>query len=89
MSGPGDREPGLRRGASVPLRDQGEVIGTVLRTQDGVKPLYVSVGHRVTLDGARRQILALAPRHRLPEPVRAAHAEVNRLRRETPGRRSG
>jgi deoxyribonuclease V len=83
------REPGLRRGASVPLRDQGEVIGTVLRTQDGVKPLYVSVGHRVTLDGARRQILALAPRHRLPEPVRAAHAEVNRLRRESSGRRSG
>jgi deoxyribonuclease V len=79
------REPGPRRGASTRLRHEGEVIGTVLRTQDGVKPVYVSVGHRVTLDAARRQILALAPRHRLPEPVRAAHAEVNRLRRECTG----
>jgi deoxyribonuclease V len=76
------REPGSRRGASTQLRDGGEVIGTVLRTQDGVKPVYVSVGHRVTLAAARRAVLALAPRHRLPEPIRAAHAEVNRLRRE-------
>jgi deoxyribonuclease V len=79
------REPGLSRGASAALRHEGEVIGTVLRTQDGVKPVYVSVGHRVTLAAARRTILALAPRHRLPEPVRAAHAEVNRLRRERAG----
>lgn len=76
------REPGPRRGASTRLRDEGEVIGRVLRTQDGVKPVYVSVGHRVTLAAARRAVLALAPRHRLPEPIRAAHAEVNRLRRE-------
>jgi deoxyribonuclease V len=76
------RTPGARRGACAQLRDRGEVIGTVLRTQAGVKPIYVSVGHRVTLAGARRWVLALAPRHRLPEPIRAAHAEVNRLRRE-------
>jgi deoxyribonuclease V len=76
------REPGPRRGASTQLRDGAEVIGTVLRTRDGVKPVYVSVGHRVTLAAARRWVLALAPRHRLPEPIRAAHAEVNRLRRE-------
>jgi deoxyribonuclease V len=82
------REPGSRRGASTQLRHEGEVIGTVLRTQDGVKPIYVSVGHRVTLAAARRQVLALAPRHRLPEPIRAAHAEVNRLRREGGGRSS-
>jgi deoxyribonuclease V len=75
------REPGPRRGASTQLRDGGEVIGTVLRTQHGVKPVYVSVGHRVTLAAARRLVLALAPRHRLPEPIRAAHAEVTRLRR--------
>jgi deoxyribonuclease V len=77
------REPGPRRGASTQLRDGAEVIGTVLRTQAGVKPVYVSVGHRVTLAAARRWVLALAPRHRLPEPIRAAHAEVNRLRRES------
>jgi deoxyribonuclease V len=83
------REPGPRRGAATQLRHEGEVIGTVLRTQDGVKPVYVSVGHRVTLAAARRQVLALAPRHRLPEPVRAAHAEVNRLRRQAAQPRSG
>jgi len=76
------REPGPRRGASVRLRDGGETLGCVLRTRDGVKPVYVSVGHRVSLASARRIVLGLAARHRLPEPVRAAHAEVNRLRRE-------
>jgi deoxyribonuclease V len=83
------REPGPRRGASTQLRDGGEVIGMVLRTQDGIRPLYVSVGHRVTLAAARHWVLALAPHHRLPEPIRAAHAEVNRLRRETPRSRTG
>ena len=75
------REPGARRGSHVQLRDEGEVIGEVVRTREGVKPVFVSVGHRVSLASARRWILRLAPRHRLPEPVRAAHEEVNRLRR--------
>lgn len=80
------REPGPRRGAHVPLRDAGEVIGEVLRTREGVKPVYVSVGHRIALASARRQVLRLAPRFRLPEPTRVAHREVNRLRRESPPR---
>lgn len=75
------REPGPRRGAATRLLHEGEVIGCVLRTQPGVKPVYVSVGHRVSLPTARRLVLALARRHRLPEPVREAHLEVNRLRR--------
>ena len=74
------REPGPRRGASTRLLDDGEVIGRVLRTRQGVRPIFVSVGHRVSLDSARRQVLRLAPRYRVPEPIRAAHAEVNRLR---------
>jgi len=76
------REPGSRRGAHVALRDAGERIGEVVRTQAGVAPVYVSVGHRVSLPTARRLVLRFAPRFRLPEPTRAAHAEVNRLRRE-------
>lgn len=76
------REPGPRRGATTRLVDEGETIGCVLRTRPGVKPVFVSIGHRVSLASARRLVLALASRHRLPEPVRAAHAEVNRLRRE-------
>jgi deoxyribonuclease V len=75
------REPGPRRGAHTRLRDGGEVIGEVVRTRSGVKPVFVSVGHRVCLETARRSVLRLAVRYRLPEPVRAAHREVNRLRR--------
>jgi deoxyribonuclease V len=75
------REPGPRRGAHTRLRDGGEVIGEVVRTRSGVKPVFVSVGHRISLETARRTALRLAPRYRLPEPVRAAHREVNRLRR--------
>ena len=73
-------EPGPRRGAHRRLVDGGEVIGEVVRTRDGVKPVYVSVGHRVSLETARRWVLRLS-RTRLPETTRAAHAEVNRLRR--------
>lgn len=75
------REPGPRRGAHTRLLDGGEVIGEVVRTRTGVKPVFVSVGHRISLATARRAVLRLAPRYRLPEPVRAAHREVNRLRR--------
>lgn len=75
------REPGPRRGASTRLLDGDEVIGRALRTRAGVKPIFASVGHRVSLATAERQLLRLAPRYRLPEPIRAAHAEVNRLRR--------
>jgi deoxyribonuclease V len=79
------REPGSRRGAHAALRDGGEVIGEVVRTQPFVAPVYVSVGHRVSLATARRLALRFAPRFRLPEPTRAAHVEVNRLRRERAG----
>ncbi|MCH8051700.1 MAG: endonuclease V, partial [Chloroflexi bacterium] len=66
-------EPG-RRGSKVELRQGGEVIGAVLRTRDGVKPIYVSVGHKIGLDAAVQWALRLAPRFRLPEPIRAADA---------------
>jgi len=75
------REPAQRRGSHVALRDGGETIGEVVRTRAGAKPVFVSPGHRVSLATARRWVLRLAPRYRLPEPVRAAHDEVNRLRR--------
>jgi deoxyribonuclease V len=65
----------------VRLTNAGETIGEVVRTRDGVNPVYVSIGHRVSQATARRWVLRLAPHHRLPEPSRAAHAEVNRLRR--------
>lgn len=66
-------EPGPERGASSPLLDGNEQIGAVLRTRPGVRPLFVSVGHRVTLGDALRLTLACAVRFRLPEPTRRAH----------------
>lgn len=66
-------EPGSARGAWVPLQDQGEVIGAVVRTQAKVKPLYISPGHRITLEEAVRYVLACGRGYRLPEPTRLAH----------------
>jgi deoxyribonuclease V len=66
------RLPG-RKGAWVPLVDKGETIGAVLRTRTGVTPLYVSIGHRVTLAAAVRWVMACTTRYRLPETTRWAH----------------
>jgi deoxyribonuclease V len=63
---------GDERGEWAPLTDQGEVIGRVLRTRTGVKPVFVSVGHRIGLDRASAQVLRLCRQFRLPETVRAA-----------------
>jgi len=67
------RAPRDRRGAWAPLVDGGEVIGAVLRTRAGVKPLYVSIGHRVSLETAVRWVMACVTRYRLPETTRWAH----------------
>ena len=64
--------PGPRRGDASPLTDGGEIIGRVLRTRDGVKPVFVSVGHRTDLDSACRNVLDLTPEFRLPETTRRA-----------------
>lgn len=61
------------RGASVPLRADGETIGAVVRTRPGVKPLYISVGHRIGLRAAVDWVLRLTHGLRLPEPTRLAH----------------
>ncbi len=73
-------EPGRERGSSTPLVDQGEVIGSVLRTQTDTNPLYVSTGHRVSLQTAEQWILQLATTYRQPEPIRRANELVNQSR---------
>ncbi|MGI5213944.1 endonuclease V [Plantactinospora sp. CA-290183] len=76
-------EPGPGRGAWSALRDGTEEVGRVLRTRDGVRPVFVSVGHRMSLDNACAQVLRLTPRYRLPETTRQAdrlcRAELRRL----------
>jgi len=74
------REPARARGSWSDLRDGGEVIGRVLRTRDGVAPLFVSAGHKISLDAATALVLECAPRYRLPETTRQAHKLVNELR---------
>ncbi|WP_350277168.1 deoxyribonuclease V [Kribbella sp. HUAS MG21] len=65
-------ELGSERGATAALVDNDETVGTALRTQNGIKPVYVSVGHRVSLATAVAHVLHLAPRYRLPETTRLA-----------------
>lgn len=72
--------PGLRRGKRVSLGDGGEIIGSVLRTQDRIQPVFVSVGHRVDLRSAERLVLRCATRYRLPEPTRLADRLVRRVK---------
>ena len=66
-------EPMQRRGAWVPLRDKGETIGAVLRSRAGTRPIYVSIGHRLSLPVAVRYVMACTTRFRLPETTRWAH----------------
>jgi deoxyribonuclease V len=74
-------EPGAARGSAAALRDGDETIGLALRTREGVKPVYVSVGHRCRLPDAAALVLACGAGRRLPEPTRLAHEYVNQLRR--------
>lgn len=77
--------PGQERGASKPLLDGTEVIGRVVRTQAGISPVYVSIGHRIELMQAVRLVLACCTQFRLPEPTRRAHQFVTRTARMTFG----
>jgi deoxyribonuclease V len=70
------------RGSHAPLRDGAEVIGAAVRTRQDVAPIYVSIGHRISLATAIAWTLRLCPRYRLPESTRQADQLVNRLRRE-------
>jgi deoxyribonuclease V len=75
------QEPGPSRGAHVRLYHEAEVIGAVLRTRDGVNPVYVSIGHRVDLERAIDFVLHCCTRYRLPEPLRWAHQLASGERR--------
>jgi len=74
------------KGSRVPLEDEktGEVIGTVLRSRTDVKPLFVSPGHRVSIETAPEVVLSCCTRYRLPEPTRAAHNMVTELKKTMP-----
>ncbi len=70
-------EPGYRKGARVRWHYRNRTVGMVVRTRDGVKPVYVSVGHLVSLEEAVSIVLGCTTRYRLPEPIRQAHRRVS------------
>jgi deoxyribonuclease V len=65
-------EPGPNRGDRAPLVDRGDVVGAALRTQHGVRPVYVSPGHRIGVEQASNLVLSLCSEYRLPDPLRRA-----------------
>ena len=75
-------ELGARAGSFAWLIDRGERVGVALRTCGGVRPIYVSPGHRVGLIAAIRLALAAVTKHRVPEPTRLADIVARRMKRE-------
>ncbi|MEU9295122.1 endonuclease V [Streptomyces sp. NPDC048266] len=78
-------QPGTARGEFAPLLADGEEVGRALRTQAGVKPVFVSVGHRVSLANACAHTLHLTPRFRQPETTRLADSLCRRALKEALG----
>jgi len=62
-----------QRGAWQPLLDNDETIGAVLRTRVNVKPVYISIGHRISLETAIAYVMRCTTRYKLPETTRQAH----------------
>lgn len=73
-------EPGEQAGSVSPLiADEGDRIGDVLRTKTGVKPVFISPGHKISFDTATRLAMQCTRGHRIPEPTRLAHEVVSGL----------
>ena len=66
-------DPSPKRGSYAWLRDEGQVIGAVVRTRSRVKPVFVSIGHKTRLENAINLVLRCGAGYRLPEPTRWAH----------------
>lgn len=75
-------QPGIEKGSTSDLFFRGEIVGTVLRSRSGIKPVFVSVGYGIELAKAVEIILSCCQRYRLPEPIRRAHTLANMARRE-------
>ena len=65
-------EPDIEKGSFSHLKDGDETIGAVVRTRSGVRPLFISIGHRINLEDSIRIVLKCCHRYRLPEVIRRA-----------------
>lgn len=75
------KEPGVKKGSRSPLKYEGRIVGAVLRTQTGVKPIFVSPGHRIDLEDSIEILLRSTGKFRLPEPVRNADILSKKIKR--------
>ena len=74
-------EPGRKRGSKSALMYKGQLVGNVLRSKDGVRPLFVSPGHMVDFQDAVDLVLSCAKGYRLPEPTRTADLETKKAKK--------
>lgn len=72
-------EPPPNRGDYADLVDKGEIIGAILRTRSGVKPVFISVGHLADLKSAIALVTRCTGKYRLPEPIRLAHQAAGKF----------
>ena len=75
---------GKEAGSYAELFDNGELVGAALRTKSGVKPIYVSVGHKIDLASAMQWVTNCCHGYRLPEPTRLAHLAAGGMLRPEP-----
>ena len=76
------KQPDQEKGSTTPLIDKGEIVGSLLRTRTGVKPVFVSVGHLIDLVTAVKLTLKCATQYRLPEPTRLADRLVAQIKKD-------
>ena len=74
------KDPPAQKGSYSLLKDDNDVIGAAVRTRTNVKPVFVSVGNKCTLEDAIRIVLSCTTRFRIPEPTRLAHQLVGRVK---------
>lgn len=74
--------PGKKKGMYSLLKDKGEIVGAVLRTKEGVSPVFISPGYKIDLPTSIKILLKCVVEYRLPEPLRQAHIYANKLKKE-------
>ncbi len=75
-------EPMMTKGAISPLIYQDRIVGNVVRTKNNIKPVYISIGNRISLKDATEFILTCTNKYRIPEPTRQAHICVTNYRKK-------